>query len=92
MVKETLEIISVEKSYGIACVAISHFSLARIENFLTNLLYIYTFLKFFLCLCVHKVKLANIVEGDPKAPFSIATTPRCWGGRYSFPWIALLYP
>ena len=21
----------------------------------------------------------NIVEGDPKAPFSIATTPRCWG-------------
>ena len=23
-----------------------------------------------------KVKLATIVEGDPKAPFSIATTPR----------------
>ena len=32
-----------------------------------------------------KVKLATIVEGDPKAPFSIATTPRCRGGRYSFP-------
>ena len=30
-----------------------------------------------------KVKLATIVEGDPKAPFSIATTPRCRGGRYS---------
>ena len=30
-------------------------------------------------------KLATIVEGDPKAPFSIATTPRCRGGRYSFP-------
>ena len=29
------------------------------------------------------VKLATIVEGDPKAPFSIATTPRCRGGRYS---------
>ena len=29
--------------------------------------------------------LATIVEGDPKAPFSIATTPRCRGGRYSFP-------
>ena len=28
-------------------------------------------------------KLATIVEGDPKAPFSIATTPRCRGGRYS---------
>ena len=25
-------------------------------------------------------------------PFSIATTPRCRGGHYSFPWIAPLYP
>ena len=39
-----------------------------------------------------KVELATVVEGDQKAPFSIATTPRCWGGRYSFPWIAPLYP
>ena len=31
-------------------------------------------------------KLATLVEDDPKAPFSIATTPRCWGGRYSFLW------
>ena len=30
-------------------------------------------------------KLATIVEDDPKAPFSIATTPRCRGGRYSIP-------
>ena len=37
-------------------------------------------------------KLATVVEGDPKAPFSIATTPRCRGGHYSFPWIASLYP
>ena len=37
-------------------------------------------------------KLATLVEGDPKAPFSIATTPRCRGGCYSFPWIAPLYP
>ena len=29
--------------------------------------------------------MATIVEGNPKAPFSIATTPRCRGGRYSFP-------
>ena len=36
--------------------------------------------------------LATKKEGDPKAPFSIATTPRCRGGRYSFPWIAPLYP
>ena len=26
-------------------------------------------------------------EGNPKAPFSIATTPRYRGGHYSFPWI-----
>ena len=30
-------------------------------------------------------KLATVVEGDQKAPFSIATTPRCRGGRYFFP-------
>ena len=39
-----------------------------------------------------KVKLAAVVEGNQKAPFSIATTSRCSGGRNSFPWIALLYP
>ena len=38
---------------------------------------------------VSKVKLATIVEGNLKAPFSIATTPMCRGGRYSFP--GLLY-
>ena len=37
-------------------------------------------------------KLATVVEDDQKAPFSIATTPRCRGGRYSFPWIAPLNP
>ena len=36
-----------------------------------------------------KKKLATIVEGNPKAPFSIATTPMCRGGCYSFP--GLLY-
>ena len=39
--------------------------------------------------CGCKLKLATIVEGNPKAPFSIATTPMCRGGRYSFP--GLLY-
>ena len=38
-----------------------------------------------------KKKLATLVEGDPKAPFSIATTPRFTGGRYSIPKIAPLY-
>ena len=32
----------------------------------------------------------TVDEGDLKAPFSIATTPRCRGGCYSFPWIAPL--
>ena len=36
------------------------------------------------------MKLANVVEGDQKAPFSIATTPRCRGGHYSFPWSTCL--
>ena len=36
--------------------------------------------------CDIKVKLATVVEGNPKAPFSIATTPKCRGGRYSFPY------
>ena len=26
-----------------------------------------------------KVKLAKVVEGDTKAPFSVASTPRCKG-------------
>ena len=36
--------------------------------------------------------MATVIEGDPKAPFSIATTPRYRRGNYSFPWIAPLYP
>ena len=39
---------------------------------------------------VSNVKLITVVKGSPKAPFSIATTPRCMEGRYSFPWIAPL--
>ena len=31
------------------------------------------------------VKLATVIDGDPKAPFSIATTPRWRRGHYSFP-------
>ena len=39
----------------------------------------------------YKVKLASVVEGNQKALFSIATTPRCRRGCYSFPCIASLY-
>ena len=36
--------------------------------------------------------MATVVEGNLKALFSIATTPRCSGGCYIFPLIAPLYP
>ena len=42
-------------------------------------------------LTISKVKLATAVEGNPKAPFSIATTLRGTGGHYSIPRIAPLY-
>ena len=43
--------------------------------------------------CIYsKVSLATVVEGNQKAPFSIATTLSCRGGHYSFPWIVPLYP
>ena len=38
------------------------------------------------------MKLVTVVKGDPKAPFSIATTPSCRERCHSFPWIAPLYP
>ena len=39
-----------------------------------------------------KVKLATLLEGYAKAPFSIATILRYRERRYSFSWIAPLYP
>ena len=38
------------------------------------------------------IKLATLVEGDPKVSFSIATKSWRRGGRYSIPRIAPLYP
>ena len=35
---------------------------------------------------ISKSKFATVVEGDPKAPFSIATTPMCKEACYFFPW------
>ena len=32
----------------------------------------------------------TLFEGIPKVPFSLAISPKCSGGRYSFPWIAQL--
>ena len=47
-------------------------------------MYIDVYIYMYIYIYIYK-KLATIVEGNPKAPFSIATTPRCRGGRYSFP-------
>ena len=33
-----------------------------------------------------------MVKGDPEAPFSITTRPKCRGGHHSFPLIAPLTP
>ena len=40
--------------------------------------------KYLFIFIVSKVRLGTIVESDPKAPFSSATTPRCSEGGYSF--------
>ena len=39
----------------------------------------------------NSIKLVTVVEGDPKAPFSIATTPWC-KGEDATPFPGLLYP
>ena len=62
----------------------------------------YTFLKFqrkylrVIVSCMTEIsfgisKLAILVKGHPKGPFSIAATPRCRAERYSFLWIARFY-
>ena len=45
---------------------------------------------FFILYDVKFVSWLTVVEGDQKAPFSIATTPKCRGGHNSFPWITPL--
>ena len=55
--------------------------LRQLNKFFINRIYVYS-----------KVKLATVIEGDMKAPFSIATTRGHREGHYSFPWIAPLYP
>ena len=40
-----------------------------------------------MCYEISKVKLANLIEDDPKPPFPIATPMRCRRGSYSSPWL-----
>ena len=46
----------------------------------TAYIYIYKHSTIYTHIALYIVKLATIVEGNPKAPFSIATTPRCREG------------
>ena len=55
------------------------------KNYFTFSLYLFNDFRIYIYIYISKV-------GDQKAPFSIATTPTCRGGRYSLPWIAPLYP
>ena len=45
----------------------------------------YVQIRFDVVINLHELCWQTIVEGDPKAPFLIATTLRCRGGCYSFP-------
>ena len=55
-------------------------------------IYIYIYIIILRKKIIYKVVSKVIVKSNPKAPFSIASTPRCRGRRYSFPWSAPLYP
>ena len=50
--------------------------------------WIYIELDMTILIYISKIKSPTLVEGDPKAPFSIVTTPRNRRGCYSIPWIA----
>ena len=47
---------------------------------------------FFQCAILSISEVGDCSHGRPKGSFSIATTSRCRGARYSFPWIAPIYP
>ena len=65
----------------------SIFMLCREYNVLSNFSLFSDDCNIIIIIMINKVKLATVVEGDQKAPFSRATTPRRRERRYSFPWI-----
>ena len=52
----------------------------------THIIYVYIYIYYGNFVNKKKLKLATKVEGEPMAPFSLATTLRCKGGCYSLPW------
>ena len=70
-------------------------SLGKDDISIESFVYVWFYPLFHLCsLPIYKrvkANLVTVVKSNPKAPFSIATTPRYRGGPWSFPWIAPLY-
>ena len=58
--------------------------LSAFKKLRTIYIYIYIYI-YKVNIYIYKVNLATVVKGDQKATFSIATTPKCWEGRFSFP-------
>ena len=56
----------------------------HIHIYLSIYLYIYIYIYIY----IYR-KLPNVVKGDETTLFSIATTPKCRGGRYSFPYMCV---
>ena len=65
----------------------------KIRNYKEILLFVISLMFIiYIYIYIYKLKLATLVEGNPKAPFSIATTSRCRGGCNSILWIAPFLP
>ena len=60
--------------------------------YLINGGFIFVYINILTGLWIEKVKLATVVEGEQKAPFSIASSPKCRRGSYSIPWIEPMSP
>ena len=58
---------------------------ANEENNNNGRIYIYIYIYMYIYIYIYKVKLATVVEGDQKVPFSRVATPRCRVGPNSFP-------
>ena len=60
------------------------------------IIYIYIYIYVYIYIYIYILDFIYLVDkrnqGRPRAPFSIATTPRCRGGPYPFPPITPIYP
>ena len=69
------------------CVYAIPFSLVSLFNGISTFVGYLMSQSLFIYIYIYIVSWPTVVEGDPKAPFSIATIPKCKGGRNSFHWI-----